>query len=85
MSGCPFVHPVLDQERYASSMLKWPVGLVNFLNINSLVHRKLRRLPLPQYVGAISSGISHRLLGRLRRVRTAVSRVRLSHSPSAPT
>ncbi len=83
LSGYPFVHPVLDQDRYVASMLKWPIGLKNFLNVNSLVHRKLRRLPLPRYVGAISSGFSTRVARRVQRARQAIAGGRLSHSRSA--
>ena len=56
-----FVHPVLDQQRYIASMFRWHVGLSGFLNPNSLVHRKLRRLPAPVYLGALGSAFVKRV------------------------
>jgi hypothetical protein len=48
-----FIHPVLDQNRYISSMLKYKVGLSGYLHLDSLFHRKLRRLPAGVYLRAL--------------------------------
>ena len=53
MADSPVVHPVLDQERYISSLLKFKVGLAGYFNVNSLFHRKLRRLPADAYISAL--------------------------------
>ncbi len=58
-----FIHPVLDQERYVVSMLKYHVGLKGYLNPNSLYHRKLRRLPAPRYLSALAASF----VGKARR------------------
>ncbi len=48
------VHPLLDRDRYILSMLKVKVGLTGYLNVNSLFHRKLRRLPPRVYLSALA-------------------------------
>lgn len=46
----PVIHPVLDPDRYVASLLKYKVGLIGYLNPFSLLHRKLRRLPIRTYL-----------------------------------
>jgi hypothetical protein len=50
-----FVHPVLDDRRYAASMLKYHVGLSGYINPASQFHRKLRRLPTRQYLSVVAT------------------------------
>ena len=73
MTDHPVIHPVLDQERYISSLLKFKVGLAGYMNVNSLFHRKLRRLPVAIYLKtlvqtfaqkAVRDMRSHRLMPR---------------------
>ena len=54
LSGHPFVHPVLDQPRYVASLHKYHVGLAGYLNPTSLFQRKLRRLPLRDYLPVLA-------------------------------
>lgn len=58
-----FIHPVLDENRFVASMLKYHVGLKGYLNPTSLYHRKLRRLPMSRYLTALSSSF----IGKVRR------------------
>ncbi len=63
------VHPLLNQRRYTDSLLKYKVGLSGFLNPLSLYHRKLRRLPLKDYIRVLLSSFTvkaRRTLGSLR-------------------
>ena len=53
LEGEAFVHPVLEQKRYIASMLKYHVGLSGYVRLNSLFHRKLRRLPPSVYARAV--------------------------------
>ena len=55
LSSHHFIHPVLDENRFVASMLKYHVGLKGYLNPASLYHRKLRRLPATRYVAALAS------------------------------
>jgi hypothetical protein len=64
MAEHDFVHPVLDEPRYVDSMLKYHVGLEGYLHVNSLFHRKLRRLPPGAYARALVSSF----LGKASRV-----------------
>jgi hypothetical protein len=50
LSSHCFIHPVLDRPRYISSMLKYRVGIGGYLSPGSLLHRKLRRLPMAMYL-----------------------------------
>ena len=69
LTAATFVHPVLDQQRYIDSVLKYHVGLAGFLNLNSLTHRKLRRLPAPVYVQAVARSVWKKTVERVRRAR----------------
>ncbi len=66
MTGHPIIHPVLDQERYVGSLLKYKVGLIGYLNINSLLHRKLRRLPVRAYLTALGTSFAFKAMRTLR-------------------
>ncbi len=68
-----FIHPVLDQERYVASMLKYHVGLKGYLNPNSLYHRKLRRLPAPRYLSALAASFADKARRNLRGMAAAAS------------
>jgi hypothetical protein len=61
-----FVHPVLDDERYIASLLKYHVGLSGFLNPASLFHRKLRRLPTRRYVTALRDSFASKAARTVR-------------------
>jgi hypothetical protein len=62
--GCDdFIHPVLDEPRYISSLHKYHVGLGGYLNPKSQFHQKLRRLPPRQYVVALAASF----VGKARR------------------
>jgi hypothetical protein len=50
-----FLHSVLDEKRYAASMLEYHVGLAGYINPASLFHRKLRRLPTRRYLSVVAS------------------------------
>ncbi len=52
-----FVHPILDRERYVGSVMKYAGGLGGFLNPNSVLHQKLRKLPLRLYTRYALSGL----------------------------
>jgi len=60
------IHPVLDQPRYVSSVLKWKVGLSGYLNPASLLHRKLRRLPTRDYVQTLATSFAAKARRTLR-------------------
>ena len=66
MADRPLIHPVLDEERYVGSMLKFKVGLLGYFNINSLFHRKLRRLPPGQYLTALTNSFAQKALRNMR-------------------
>ena len=66
MADRPLIHPVLDQERYVGSMLKFKVGLLGYFNINSLFHRKLRRLPPAQYLTALTNSFAQKAIRNVR-------------------
>lgn len=61
-----FVHPVLDEARYASSLLKYKIGLIGYLRPDSLFHRKARRLPAPLYVRLVASSFADKTRRTLR-------------------
>ena len=69
MTDRPVIHPVLDQERYLGSLLKYKHGLIGYLNINSLLHQKLRRLPVTSYVTALITTSISKALRNLRQHR----------------
>ncbi|MDQ2763267.1 MAG: hypothetical protein M3Y22_07155, partial [Pseudomonadota bacterium] len=62
----PFIHPVLDQPRYISSLFKYQVGLRGYLRPNSLLHRKLRRLPTATYLKVLVESFTAKTLRTLR-------------------
>jgi hypothetical protein len=66
MVGRPVIHPVLDRERYIGSLLKYKVGLIGYLNVNSLFHRKLRRLPVGAYFAAVATSFSQKAVRTMR-------------------
>ena len=63
-----FIHPLLDEQRYASSLLKYQIGLTGYLRPNSLFHRKARRLPARQYVELVASSFVAKARRTLRDV-----------------
>ncbi len=62
-----FIHPVLDPPRYIESLLKYHVGISGYLDPNSLFHRKLRRLPAPLYLQAVTRSFAEKMTRNLRR------------------
>jgi hypothetical protein len=66
MTGNPVIHPVLDRERYIGSLLKYKVGLIGYVNINSLLHRKLRRLPPSFYLKTLARTFTQKAIRTLR-------------------
>ncbi len=66
MTGSPVIHPVLDQPRYISSLLKYKVGLIGYVDVNSLLHRKLRRLPADAYISALVKSFSQKAIRTMR-------------------
>jgi hypothetical protein len=62
-----FIHPVLDEPRYISSMFKYRVGLKGYLAPDSLLHRKLRRLPAPLYLQTLATSFAEKVARTLRR------------------
>ncbi len=66
MSDRPLIHPVLDQDRYVGSLLKYKVGLSGYFNVNSMLHRKLRRLPTPLYVKTLTNSFMQKAMRNLR-------------------
>jgi hypothetical protein len=73
-----FIHPVLDEDRYVTSMLKYHVGLGGYLNPWSLYQRKLRRLPATRYARALSASFAAK---SVRTLRDAASRLRRIAAP----
>ena len=69
MMGNPVIHPVLDRDRYIASLLKFKVGMAGYINVNSLFHRKLRRLPVPEYFKAVGKSFSQKVVRTLRQRR----------------
>ena len=66
MATKAIIHPVLDQNRYIASLLKYKVGLAGYLNPLSLFHRKLRRLPTRDYHQALASSFASKAKRTLR-------------------
>ena len=66
MADRPVIHPVLDPERYVSSLLKYKVGLIGYMDVNSLLHRKLRRLPATAYISALVKSFGRKAVRNLR-------------------
>ena len=64
-----FVHPVLDEPRFISSMQKYHVGLAGFLNPASQFHRKLRRLPPLRYVHVLAASFASKARRNIRQGR----------------
>ncbi len=62
----PLIHPVLDRDRYVGSLLKYKVGLNGYFNVNSTLHRKLRRLPVPLYVKTLTNSFMQKALRNLK-------------------
>ena len=65
----PFVHPVLDEERYVPSLFKRPLLLGTLLSPRSWLGRKLRRLGPAGYLRALRSPEYRRHLRTLSRSR----------------
>ncbi len=55
LANLPFIHPVLDRDRYVDSILKYTVGIRDFINPASLMHRKMRRLGPSGYLAVLTS------------------------------
>ena len=66
MTDRPVIHPVLDRDRYVGSLLKYKVGLGGYFNINSLLHRKLRRLPASLYLKTLTNSFAQKAMRNLR-------------------
>lgn len=66
LAESPVIHPVLDQSRYVSSLFNYKVGLSGYLNLNSLLHRKLRRLPAGLYVKTLLTSFASKALRKVR-------------------
>ena len=66
MPSGSIVHPVLDRNRYVASLMKVKVGLFGYLNPNSLLHRKLRRLPPSAYLKALMGTFTQKVTRVLR-------------------
>lgn len=62
----PVIHPVLDQNRYIDSLLKYKVGLAGYVNPVSQFHRKLRRLPASSYLSALTSSFTQKAIRTIR-------------------
>jgi len=65
-AGQPFVHPILDRDRYVGSIMKYSGGLTGFINPNSVLHQKLRKLPLKLYTWYTLSGLWKKSARKLR-------------------
>jgi hypothetical protein len=50
-----FIHPLLDEDRFIASLLKYHIGIGGYLHPDSLFHRKLRRLPPSRYARALAT------------------------------
>jgi hypothetical protein len=81
LSAHAFIHPLLDEQRYVGSLLKYHVGLPGYLNPTSVFHRKLRRLPPRQYVSALVSTFTDKAR---RNVRNATTAARRAFAPNDP-
>jgi hypothetical protein len=68
-----FVHPVLDDDRYIGSLLKYHVGLAGYLNPRSLFHRKLRRLSTARYVRALRQSFASKAARTMRSAGTRLT------------
>jgi hypothetical protein len=66
LAQAPVIHPVLDQPRYVASLLKYKVGVAGYLNPLSLFHRKLRRLSVRDYLGALGTSFAFKARRTLR-------------------
>ena len=69
MEGLEFVHPVLDQERYTNSLLKYDLKLGVIASPVSWFHKKLRRLGTKEYVRLLQSVTFRRAFWRSFRQR----------------
>jgi hypothetical protein len=67
MADNPVIHPLLDQARYINSLFKFKVGLMGYLNVQSLFHRKLRRLPPSAYVSTLLKSFGQKAARTLAR------------------
>lgn len=72
LASSPVIHPVLDQERYIGSLLKRKHGLTGYLNPNSLLHQKLRRLPVLTYISAVVKSFTQKARRNARQGRIAL-------------
>ena len=66
MVNSQIIHPVLDHQRYVDSLVKYKVGLAGYFNINSVFHRKLRRLSPASYVSALANSFMYKAVRNLR-------------------
>lgn len=55
LTGHAFLHPVLDEKRFIPSVLKYTVGIADYLNPTSLMHRKFRTLGTAGYIRTLRS------------------------------
>lgn len=69
-----FLHPVLDDRRYAGSLLKYKIGLLGYLRPDSLFHRKARRLPLRLYVRLVATSFWAKARRTLRDAAQSIQR-----------
>ena len=70
VAGHAFVHPVLDEQRFVSSLLKYqPAKLGDLLSPRSWIGRRLRALGPAGYLRAIRSPVYRRWLRVLSRER----------------
>jgi hypothetical protein len=70
MSKIDVIHPLLNQPRYIDSLLKYHIGLRGYLNPLSLYHRKLRRLPVRDYIRILVSSFTFKARRNLGLIRT---------------
>jgi hypothetical protein len=70
LAGSSVIHPVLDQKRYVSSLFNYKVGLSGYLNLNSVLHRKLRRLPAGLYMRTLLTSFIAKALRKTWALRT---------------
>jgi hypothetical protein len=66
LQGHDFIHPLLDEDRFVASMMKYQVGIGGFLRPDSLFHRKLRRLPARRYARALVTTFASKVSRVLR-------------------
>ena len=65
LAAQPFVHPILDQDRYIGSIMKYPGGLGGFINPQSVLHRKLRKLSPRLYARHVLLGLWSKSMKKL--------------------